>query len=148
MENTSEITTNIINTINTIFENLFSSIDNSLYEVLDNLVFVNKDILSAKYFNNIFGLSSNSGILLVANSLLIGLILYYSTRLILSNFTYNKIENPVQFIFKCIIFGICMNSAFFIIEQIININFNVCSLIKSIGEDMFRKKCMFYRINK
>lgn len=148
MENTSEITTNIINTINTIFENLFSSIDNSLYEVLDNLVFVNKDILSAKYFNNIFGLSSNSGILLVANSLLIGLILYYSARLILSNFTYNKIENPVQFIFKCIIFGICMNSAFFIIEQIININFNVCSLIKSIGEDMFRKKCMFYRINK
>ena len=148
MENTSEITTNIINTINTIFENLFSSIDNSLYEVLDNLVFVNKDILSAKYFNNIFGLSSNSGILLVANSLLIGLILYYSARLILSNFTYNKIENPVQFIFKCIIFGICMNSAFFLIEQIININFNVCSLIKSIGEDMFRKRCMFYRINK
>lgn len=148
MENTSEITTNIINTINTIFENLFSSIDNNLYEVLDNLVFVDKDILSAKYFNNIFGLSSNSGILLVANSLLIGLLIYYSIRLILSNFTYNKIENPAQFIFKCIIFGICMNSAFFIIEQIINLNFNVCSLIKNIGEDMFRKRCVFYRINK
>ena len=46
MENTSEITTNIINTINTIFESLFSSIDNSLYEILDNLVFINSDILT------------------------------------------------------------------------------------------------------
>ena len=35
LENTSEVTTNIINTINTIFSNLFSSVDNSLYEVLD-----------------------------------------------------------------------------------------------------------------
>ena len=71
LENTSEITTNIINTINTIFANLFSSIDNSLYEILDNLVFINSDILTDKYFNKIFGTSSNNGILLIGNSLLI-----------------------------------------------------------------------------
>lgn len=145
MENTSEITTNIINTINTIFESLFSSIDNSLYEILDNLVFINSDILTDKYFNKIFGISSNNGILLIANSLLVGFVLYYSARLMMSNFTYQKTENPVQFVFKCIIFGICMNSAFFIIEQIINLNFNVCSLIRSLGEDMFRKRNLFYR---
>ncbi len=148
MENTSEITTNIINTINTIFENLFSSIDNSLYEILDNLVFVDKNILTDKYFNKIFGISSNNGILLIANSLLIGLVIYYSIRLTLSNFTYSKIENPMQFIFKCIIYGICMNSAFFIIEQILNLNSNVCSLIRSVGEEMFRKKYLLYRINR
>ena len=147
MENTSEITTNIINTINTIFSNLFSSVDNSLYEVLDDLVFVNSDILKDKYFNNIFGLSTNNGILLIANSLLVGLILYYSAKLMMSNFTYQRTEPPAQFIIKCIIFGICMNSSFFIIEQIINLNFNVCSLIRSLGEDMFRKKYMFYGIN-
>ena len=148
MENTSEITTNIINTINTIFNNLFSSVDNSLYEILDDLVFVNNGILKDKYFNNIFGLSTNNGILLIANSLLIGLVLYYSINFMMSNFTYQKIENPAQFIIKCIIYGICMNSSFFIIVQIINLNFNVCALIQSLGEDMFRKKYLLYRINK
>lgn len=148
MENTSEITTNIINTINTIFENLFSSIDNSLYEILDNLVFVDKNILTDKYFYTIFGISSNNGILLIANSLLIGFVLYYSARLMISNFTYQRTENPAQFIFKSVIFGICMNSSFFIIEQILSLNFNISALIRSLGEDMFRKKYMFYRINK
>ena len=47
MENTTDITANIINTINTIMGNLFSSVDNSLYEVLDNLIFVNEDILNS-----------------------------------------------------------------------------------------------------
>ena len=144
MENTSEITNNIINTINTIFGNLFSSVDSSLYEILDDLVFINKNSLKDKYFSNIFGISTNNGILLIANSLLIGFILYYSARLMLSNFTYQRTENPAQFVIKCIIFGICMNSSFFIIEQIINMNFNVCSLIRSLGQDMFRKKHLLF----
>ncbi len=148
MENSTEMTTNIINTINEIFANLFSSIDNSLYEILDNLVFINSEVLTDKYFYKIFGTTSNNGILLIANSLLIGFILYYSIKLMMSNFTYQRTENPLQFIFKCIIFGICMNSSFFIVEQIINLNFNVCSIIKNLGEDMFRKKYLFYRIDK
>lgn len=148
LENSTEITTNIINTINEIFANLFSSIDNSLYEILDNLVFINTEVLTDKYFYKIFGTTSNNGILLIANSLLIGFILYYSIKLMMSNFTYQRTENPLQFIFKCIIFGICMNSSFFIVEQIIDLNFNVCSIIKNLGEDMFRKKYLFYRIDK
>ncbi len=144
MENTSEITNNIINTINTIFGNLFSSVDSSLYEILDDLVFINNNVLKDKYFSNIFGISTNNGILLIANSLLVGFVLYYSARLMLSNFTYQRTENPAQFVVKCIIFGICMNSSFFIIEQIINLNFNVCSLIRSLGEDMFRKKHLLF----
>lgn len=144
MENTSEITNNIINTINTIFGNLFSSVDNSLYEILDDLVFINNNVLKDKHFSNIFGISTNNGILLIANSLLVGFMLYYSARLMISNFTYQRTENPAQFVIKCIIFGICMNSSFFIIEQIINLNSNVCSLIRSLGEDMFRKKQLLF----
>lgn len=143
MENSADITTNIINTINTIFENLFSSIDSNLYKVLDDLVFINSDILNDKYFNKLLGTSTANGILLIANSLLIGFLLYYAGKYMLTNFTYEKIENPFQFTFKCIIFGICMNSSFFIIEQILNINFNVCSLIKGIGEDLWGKNICF-----
>ena len=143
MENQADITENIINTINKIFENLFSSVDNSLYEVLDNLVFVDKNILNDKYFGKLFGTSTANGILLISNSLLIGIIIYYAARYMFSNFTYEKTENPFQFIFKCIIFGICMNYSFFIIEQVLDLNNNVCSLIKEIGEDLWNKKICF-----
>lgn len=143
MENNTEITTNIINTINTIFQNLFSSIDNNLYKVLDDLVFVNKNILNDKYFSKLFGTSTANGILLIANSLLIGILLYYASKYMMSNFTYEKIENPFQFIFKCVIFGICMNCSFFIIEQILDLNNNVCSLIRGIGEDLWGKDICF-----
>lgn len=140
MEN---ITTNIINTINTIFQNLFSSIGNSLYEILDDLVFVNEDILNDKYFDKLFGTSTANGILLIANSLLIGFLIYFAAKFLLSNFTYSKIEHPSQFIFKCIIFGICMNSSFFIVEQILNLNSNICELIRGLGEDLFGKNICF-----
>ena len=143
MENNIDITSTIINTINTIFENLFSSIDSNLYKILDELIFINKDILTDKYFDKLFGVSSQNGILLISNSLIIGFIIYYAAKFLMSNFTYERIENPTQFIFKCIIFGICMNSSFFIIEQVINLNFNISELIKALGEDMFGKSISF-----
>ena len=147
MENT-DITTNIINTINTILSNLFSSIDNSLYEILDDLVFIGRDILKDKYFDKLFGNSAQNSILLIANSLLIGFLLYYAGKNMLSNFTYTRIENPAQFIFKCIVFGICMNSSFFIIEQILSLNFYVTELIRGIGEDLFNKNICFTELIK
>ena len=50
MENTTDITQIIIDTINTIFGNLFSSIDNNLYSVLDDITFISSDILYDKNF--------------------------------------------------------------------------------------------------
>ena len=45
MENNSNITTNIIEAINTILNTLFSSIDNNVYSVLDDITFINSDII-------------------------------------------------------------------------------------------------------
>ena len=139
--NTSEI---IINTINTIFKNLFSSIDTSLYKILDKLTFIDSNILKDKYFEKIFGTSSTNGILLICNSLIIGFVIYYAIKYFNSNLNEMKIENPWIFILKIIIFGICMNSSFFIIEQILNINYNITEAIRSIGEDIFKQKISFY----
>ena len=83
MEQSENITQIIIDTINTIFENLFSSIDNNLYSLLDELTFINTDILTDKYFQDILGTSSSNGILLIANALLFGFILYYSIKYLL-----------------------------------------------------------------
>lgn len=143
MEQNSNMSQVVIDTINTIFSNLFKSIDTNLFKVLDDLTFVNSNILNDKYFSKIFGTSSTNGILLIANSLLIGYILYYSVKYLSSNFTFSKIENPTQFIFKLIIFGIAMNGSYFIIQQILDINSNISSAIRSIGEDLFKQNICF-----
>ena len=70
--NSSEISSVISITINEMFYKIFSSIDNSLYTILDNFTFINSDILNDSYFIDIFGLSSKEGILLIANSLVLG----------------------------------------------------------------------------
>ena len=41
----------ITETINTIFSNFFSSVDNSLYGVLDDITFVTKDIMQGTYMD-------------------------------------------------------------------------------------------------
>jgi len=41
----------ITETINTIFSNFFSSVDNSLYGVLDDITFVTKDIMQDTYMD-------------------------------------------------------------------------------------------------
>ena len=69
----------IIKTINSIFQTLFSSIDNSIYSFLDDIVFVDSNILSDLFMQKVFGTNSSNGILLIVNSLLVGF--YYTMEL-------------------------------------------------------------------
>ena len=139
----NNITQIIIDTINTILGNLFGSIDNNLYSILDDISFISSDILDDKNFENIFGTSASNGILLIANSLLLGIILYFSISYLLSHFTYSQIENPKSFILKLIIYGICMNFSYFLISQFIDIFSNISLAIRNIGEILFKKNICF-----
>ena len=143
MENYSNITTNIIDAINTIFGNLFSSIDNNIYNVLDDVTFISSDIIADSYFEKILGTSTSNGILLISNSLLFGFLLYYSLKYLFSHFNYNQIEKPTQFIFKIIIFGICINFSYFFIKEILNFTSNITLALRGIGEDLFHKNICF-----
>lgn len=143
MENTANITQTIIDTINTIFENVLSSIDNNLYSVLDDITFISSDILTDKNFEKIFGTSASNGILLIANSLLLGFLLYYAIRYLMSHLTYQNVEHPFSFIIKMILFGICMNFSFFIIQMFLDLNFNISLAIRNLGENLFGKNICF-----
>lgn len=143
MENSTNITQIIIDTINFIFETLFSSIDNNLYSVLDDITFINSDILYDKNFENLFGTSTSHGILLIANSFLLAFIIYYAIRYLVAHFTYTPIETPFSFIIKLVLFGIGMNFSFFILELILNLIANVSFAIRSIGETLFQKNICF-----
>ena len=143
MENYSNITTSIIEAINTILGNLFSSIDNNIYNVLDDVTFISSDIINDSYFEKILGTSTSNGILLISNSLFFGFLLYYSLKYLFSHFTYAQIERPSQFIFKAIIFGICINFSYFFIEEFLNFISNISLAIRGIGENLFHKSICF-----
>lgn len=141
--NSSEISSIISNTINEMFSKIFSSIDNSLYTVLDDFTFIDSDILNDEYFIDIFGLSSKQGILLIANSLVLGYLIYYAFKLLLSHLGITQIEKPGQFILKIIIYSICMNFSLFICDEIIYIISMISSSIRQVGENLFNSKICF-----
>lgn len=148
MEN-SNLTTSIIETINSIFETLFSSIDTTIYSVLDELTFIDKNILNNSVFQKIFGSTVNNGLLVIANSLLVGFSLYYAIRLIYSYYMNLQIERPYQFIFKLLIFGIVMNCSYFICNQFIQINSFISDAIRTVGSNIFGHDISFSElINK
>lgn len=142
MEN-SDITQVIINTINTILGNLFSSIDNNLYSFLDDITFISSDILSDKTFEIIYGDTIFDGFLLISNSLLLGIIVYFAIRKLLSYFTYSNIEGAQNFIFKLILCGICMNFSYFLLSIFLDLFSNVSLSIRSIGETLYGKHICF-----
>ena len=146
---TSNLTTSIIETINSIFETLFSSIDTTIYSVLDELTFIDKNILDNSVFQKIFGSTGNNGLLVIANSLLVGFSLYYAIRLIYSYYMNLQIERPYQFIFKLLIFGIVMNCSYFICNQFIQINSFISDAIRTVGSNIFGHDISFSElINK
>lgn len=148
MEN-SNLTTSIIETINSIFETLFSSIDTTIYSVLDELTFIDKNILNNSIFQKIFGSTGNNGLLVIANSLLVEFSLYYAIRLIYSYYMNLQIERPYQFIFKLLIFGIVMNCSYFICNQFIQINSFISDAIRTVGSNIFGHDISFSElINK
>ena len=137
METSINLTEIIFNSINELFKNLFSSVDNSIYSLLDKLCFIDTSILSDSYFQKILGSNNTEGILLICNSLVFGFLIYYSISFLISHLTYSKIDSPKQFIFKTIIFISVMNSSLWICEQIINIVYLITSAILDLGNSLF-----------
>lgn len=142
------ITEIILKTINSLLESLFSSIDNNVYNILDDIIFLDSDFLKDKTFESIFGTSVSNGILYIVNAFLFGFVLYYIFRLLLSHFTYLPIENPYQFIFKLLIVSICINSSFFICEQLLTFTSLFSSSIRELGELLFHKNICFSQLVK
>jgi len=131
-------TNSIIETVNSLFGNLFSSIDGTIYSALDNITFINTDIINSHYFEKIFGTTTSNGFLLIANALLIGFVLYYGVTYLLSSLgiIQDSIQKPSQFFFKILLGGLLMNSSLFICEQLILINSLISESIRSLGHEL------------
>ncbi len=144
MEETDVTATfSIVDVINDIFSKLFSSVDNGIYEILDKITFIDTNIIEKDSFIKLFGEDSKSGILLVCNSLILGIFLFYIANYLFSHITYSKVQPPYAFIFKAIVFIAIMNSSFWICEQIINIVSLISGSIREIGKSLFGEEISF-----
>ncbi len=136
----------ITKTINTLFQNLFSSVDNNIYSILDDITFINSDILHDNFTERILGASSFGGIILIANALTIGFAIFYAARYLFSIYNNNQVERPYQFIFKLVVISICINSSYFLCEQVIQINFYISGSIRSVGENLLNTNISFEQL--
>ena len=94
MQNYTQMAQIILDTINTLFSQFFSSIDQQMYVILDKLAFITPDILSSSSIHQINTISILETLLTLANSLLIGFSIYYAVRLLYSHFSYVELERP------------------------------------------------------
>lgn len=114
-----------------------------MYAILDDITFIDKDILKDNFTNNILGTSASAGIIAIANALIIGLAIFYAIRYLFSSYSNVQVEKPYQFIFKLLIVSICVNCSYFICEQFININFLISGSIRSVGEELLNTNISF-----
>lgn len=131
----------IIETINKLFSTLFSSLDKSLYSLLDKTVFINDFILSDSFFNSIF--DSKHGIPSIANAMLLGIFIYYCSKLYLAPFSGNYVEKPYQFLTKTLIIAICINFSQFICKEILDITSILTDIFRSLGSSISGEEISF-----
>lgn len=115
--------------------NLLSSVNENIYNLLDNLVFINSDI--TKNLTDVLGGNSFSGINLICNALIYGFILYYAISYLLSHITFSQIERPFQFIFKLLLCAIALNASEYICSGLIFICSHISTMICELGNYLF-----------
>ena len=140
---TTNISQVIIDTINNLLSTLFSSIDNSVYNTLDNLAFVDNGILRDSIFEKFFGYHSEANLLIIANSLLVAVCLYYCFKLLYSHLSGVAVEKPYQFVFKLLIFAILLNCSYYIGEVFIYFTSLISSIIRDIGGTILNTEISF-----
>lgn len=77
-----------------------------------------------------------SGLLYLADAMLVGIALFYIVRFYYSNVTDATVERPSQFIFKLFIFALFVNFSYFFVEQFINILYLLTSSVQAIGKEV------------
>ena len=89
------------------------------------------------------GTSTTTGIIIIANAIIIGLVIFYAIRYMCSMYISTQVEKPYQFIFKLVIVIALVNSSYFLCEEILNINFLISGSIRAVGEKMLNTSISF-----
>lgn len=112
---------NIISNLNLLSNKIFKILEKEVYATLDNIINITPDILNKEPLKTIFTKEETSGVILIANALILFYILHFIISQIISIYNGKNIENIYQFIIKIIIIGILVNNSYFICELILKV---------------------------
>lgn len=133
----------IIETINSLCQSLFSSIDDAIYPLLDKLTFISPDIAETNYLERILGTNTQTGLLVLANSLLLAFVLYYAVRRFTSFYSGNAVESPYVFILRAVFITILMNFSLTLCTSAVSVTYEITDFITSLGTNIFNKEISF-----
>lgn len=113
---------NIINSLNTVSEKLFKSIEKDVFTSIDKLVDINPDLLIKAPLKNVFFNDKINSFILIADSLILFYIIYFIISKLISVYNGNKTSSVYIFIIKLVLVGALVNSSYYICKEIINLN--------------------------
>lgn len=111
----------IINNFTVILEKLFKSVENQVFEVLDEIILIGPDILKSEPLKYIFFENKVNGLIIIANSFLLFFFIYYVLSNLISMYNGKNIPNMYSFIIRILLVAILVNCSYFICNQILEI---------------------------
>ncbi len=140
---TINITQVVLDTINSLCESLFSSINKSIFPELDKLIFLDEDLTNSTYMERIIGTDFNTGLLVLAEFFLSAFVLYYAIRRFTSYYSGQSIESASKFFIKAIVIGIFVFSSFSICSSILSATSEITTFVCSLGKNIFKQEISF-----
>lgn len=138
----------IINSLNSVSEKLFKSIESEVYTYIDKLVGITPDIFKDEPLKKIFSQDSVNSIILIANSFVLFYIIFFVIQKLISMYNGEKSQNVYGFIIKLIIVGALVNSSFLICKEIINLTSLLSNCIDGLIQDVCGKSATFENLKE
>lgn len=114
-------TQNIINSLNTVSEKLFKSIEGEVYSRIDNLINITPKIFKEQPLKEIFFQDKINILILIANSLILFYIIYFVILKIISIYNGNKSQSVYVFVLKLVVVGALVSASYYLCQEIINL---------------------------
>lgn len=121
----------------------YHSINDSISEVLDRIVFINSDILKDGMIKKLFGTTNKFGTIQIANLFIYGILIYFAFTYLISKITNEEKENISQFFYKLLFAAIVVGFSFEICKFIIDLNNNITQEILDFGRETLHMEINF-----
>lgn len=141
-------TTNIIESINVVSEKIFKEVEGKIYSLLDKILIITPDILKKEPLKNLFFENKQSGIIMVASSLILFFIVYFAFLKLSSMYTGSESENTFKFIIRLVISSILMSTSFYICYEMLNINHLFTEIIRSVCKEAIGREVSFNNLRE
>lgn len=133
----------IVSVINTLANNLYSTVEEEVFTALDKLLVITKEILEIEPLKNMNITSENNSIVLLALCFATMAGICFALKKMVNMYRADKGLDVMQFMLRLVICSMLSVSAWYICETVLDINGIVTEIIQSIGKDVTGENISF-----